>query len=320
MKLAAATLLVCLVATARAEVRVSLPQGNAYRVGQFITVAVENDNSVEHTVTLCADVVPTVVTLRSAERAMVPVLVLRGDAGLTWSMDTASAREFATPLVQTTTRPADDVLPVDALDGEAVYAAIGSWSPGWPMRVRRNVALSGVLIALAYSACLLPRGKTRIALAAAVTIAACVVLERWRNTLPTATIARGEVLVVDRAETRADAWTFATALTDEVDLRLSLDGATPIFVDAKHARDLQARVLVDGATNRTLLSIVIPRGGKVAVVARGRASAKNEKLDALTPSPLAEIARRLYVSPEFRIEGQRSAAGFDWPVVVLKRN
>lgn len=325
--------LIALIASrANAQVSVSLPDHGEYRVGQFMLVDIGvGESARDRTIRLSAPgALATTVNLRRVSRARVPMLMLSNDAGrVQWSIDGGPSGELETPLAPVASGAASAAL--NALGGPDAFAPTLAWNPGTSPRVRRVLILSTLLIALLIlaSVTLLKKRQAAASVFAVVAIAS-LALEFARRTISPIWRAEGQIIIVSATgEAQFDAWQYITTRgASDVSLEIP-PGGTPVFVDAQHARDMQASLQLDVARNILSLRCRLQPAMKVAILQRRTTRAASplpstQPMAGLLKSPMGRLARRAYVDSATRIVDEGSVEWSDdqlvhWASVILYR-
>jgi hypothetical protein len=310
-----------------AQVSISLPDHGQYRIGQFmqVDVNVADASLKDSTIELSAPgALTTTVDLHDQKSVRVPMLMIADDAGhVRWSIKGGSSGELDAP------RAAVSSDEPGALAGADAFTPTNEWNPGTSTRVRRMLILSTVLVSLLLiGSVTLLRARAAVGCVFACVVIAGIGLEIARRAISPIWRAEGQIIVVSsNGVARFDTWNY---LTSRSAAHASLEipqGATPIFVDAQHARDVHARLHFDAERNILSLECDLQPGQTVATRQR-RTTPSASPLPSTQPiarslkSPMGGLARRMYVDRTTRVVDEGSVAWTDdqlvhWASVVL---
>jgi hypothetical protein len=270
-------------------------------------------------------VLPTLVSFDAwTNRAVVPLVVFDPSARPTINDKDVAISELPEP----PDRPRA-IGPDAAVLGDDAYVPTIAWRPGAGDQTRRRVVLAGVLVTLAMVACTLLRGR-RAALGTlvAVSLASSGAIAWWQRAQPDFVEADGSVIVVRRdGSIQHDRWRYFTTRRDVATLNVALaTGATPVFSDAEHAKQVIATIRVDARTGGQTLVCTLRRGARVAVMERsirgggggGGGAPPVATSQTSRRSSIGELARRLYVGPNGTVRGEVEDPSEQFGAIVLE--
>jgi hypothetical protein len=219
--------------------------------------------------------------------------------------------------------------PASGVEFAGAYAPVADWQAGWPVEVRRRVAVVGLGCCAAFVGLALWRPRGTAVWAVALGVALCAGIAWWWRAQPAVRQAGGEVVVVNAGGlTQTDAWTYQGALSAQPATLAWADVTWPIFASRPGADDPPVVLECDSAGRPRGFEMRLPANRKVAFVSRsvGLRAPRAAPVRPVT-SPLAGLAEDLYGGAGTRVVGEfpgasggREGETVRWPAVVIERD
>jgi hypothetical protein len=216
--------------------------------------------------------------------------------------------------------------PTPCICGSDGYLPTLGWNPTWPAPVRRTIAGAAVVLALlVVLAAAKVRQRWALPAVAALCIAATAGAAVYRRSLGPVYTAGGDILVADAAEQLAqrDAWLYQRSHASGQDCIVPFTGPThPLLTDPAQASaaTLRLHVTSDGHLQFVYRTTA---AGTLAFMRRDTTPLASHLRETpprtLADSPMAELARQVYLTPGVRVIGEAPGPAQRWPSIVLGR-
>jgi hypothetical protein len=216
--------------------------------------------------------------------------------------------------------------PRAAAEAPAAFAPVQGWAADWPAAFRRAV----MLCAVAFSIIALGLGLMRFRYSAVVLVLLCISttagLWMWWKNRPAVLIRCGAIVVRDGALAQRDLWVYQASASGSNSRMPWADLMHPYF-ESKLDRLEMKPVLIcgeDGAPQEFVFHLLA--GQKIGFLMRSFIPTPQTPLHEPAASPLARLAKRMYLREGVQIAGESDSLfrldlpkyGEQWPTLVIE--
>ncbi|MCC6240025.1 MAG: hypothetical protein IT448_06985 [Phycisphaerales bacterium] len=297
-------LLLCATASTNAQITITLPRGNWYQPGQYLSVTITGAASTSQLRLEADGALPTIID-HPAPLLTTQLLVVDAHLSNLHIIQGDSVTPYPQPLRPDTTSHATTAPgPAGALTSEYAYHPIFGWKPVWPSAVRWNIlALTISLAALLIAASLIPHRQLALSLIIVLIAAATILAAFLPSIYPPIASAQGAVLAtLDNDRWQLDRWSFQTSRRTQSAALIWQDQTYPIFFSRQHRQALNMQLLARSDGQPLAFTYHLPASGSVVFFTRTTLSPTaiplTQPLSSLSPTPrLRDLIWNLYHQP-----------------------